>query len=141
MRTIKFRGKTFDNGEWVYGSLIQRIGHLPTIVEEFASNGKLVYRQVAVTKDSVGQFTGLHDKNGREIYEGDVVKMSTKEYGDELYRIGFENSHIGAFCLCTEDENSRFVSIFGRDYGYEPFYCEVIGNIHENKNLMEGGEK
>lgn len=139
MREIKFRGKRIGNGEWVYGDLLQGLENDSYIVIS-NENGVTKYE---VDPDTVGQFTGLQDKNGKEIYEGDIIKMTTEIYGEEFFRIGYENSHIGAFCLCGEgiDNVSRFVGIFGRDCGYEPFYCDVIGNIHDNPELLKGGQE
>lgn len=152
MRPIKFRGKRCDNGEWAYGYYARLRNEFKEwhciMTEEDASenyikdcNGyNMIY--TPVNHNTVGQFTGLYDKNGKEIYEGDVVKFANPKYGDELLRIGCEDSHIGAFCLCEagEEDTSRFVAIFGRS-DYEPFYCEVIGNIHDNPDLMEGGKE
>lgn len=157
MRTIKFRGKRIDNGEWVFGFLFRTtVDGMPcncilngdslfddTSLPEYISMYFTLNKDLfVVVLDTVGQFTGLYDKNGEEIYEGDVVKFANPKYGDELFRIGYEDSHIGAFCLCEagEEDTSRFVAIFGR-FDYEPFYCEVIGNIHDNPELLEGGEK
>lgn len=129
-REIKFRSKSLD-GIWEYGELHLRCNH-PHI-------HNLIGAKIYIDPNTVGQFTGLHDKNGKEIYEGDIIKMSTAAYGDEIFKIGYEDSHIGAFCLCTneQEDTSRFVGIFGRDYGYEPFYCEVIGNIYDNPELLK----
>lgn len=139
MRTIKFRGKTTD-GEWVYGSMVDTTYEDVVLIIQHQMIGVVASNNVP--RETVGQFTGLLDKNDKEIYEGDVIKMSTTTYGDEIFRIGYEDSHIGAFCLCSADEEdtSRFVSIFGRNFGYEPFYCEVIGNIHDNPELLKGGK-
>ena len=140
MRTIKFRGQKISNGVWVYGSLVSSDA-LNTAIYYQVGNGSVKQMEwVYVNPDTVGQFTGLYDKNGEEIYEGDVVKFANPKYGGELFRIGYEDSHIGAFCLCEagKEDTSRFVAIFGRfDY---PFYCEVIGNIHDNPELLEGCE-
>lgn len=144
MRTIKFRGKCCHSDAWAYGNLVDYgEDEYPEIqgFDVFRENDD-VWKEPIVERDTIGQFTGLYDKNGEEIYEGDVVKFANPKYGDELFRIGYEDSHIGAFCLCEagEEDTSRFVAIFGR-FDYEPFYCEVIGNIHDNPELLEGGEK
>ena len=138
MREILFRGKDTNTGEWVYGDLYQE-KHTDKSVTYCIVKPLSTYE---VAPNTVGQYTGLTDKKGNKIFEGDIVKMKTKLYGDEIFRIGYEDSHIGAFCLCSDDDdNSRFVGIFGRDYGYEPFYCEVIGNYFDTPELLKGGEE
>ena len=88
--------------------------------------------------DTVGQFTGLHDKNGKEIYEGDIVQFNEKFFTDEnIFCVDYECSHRGGFSLCTKD---GYYSMFG-DAWLEPFYCEVIGNIHDNPELLKGGKQ
>lgn len=113
MRTIKFRGKASHNGEWLYGDLINIHGEYHILGEDdMREDGHHVTqdsdRPTWVEPDTIGQFSGLLDKNGKEIYEGDILQ----------YR--------------------KFASCFG-DLT-EPFYCEVIGNIHDNPELLEGGE-
>lgn len=128
-REIKFRAKSLD-GIWEYGDLHLRSKH-PHIHH-------MIGASIYIYPDTVGQFTGLHDKNGKEIYEGDIVRFNGKFFtGNNIFCVDYEGSHRGGFSLCTKD---GYYSIFGEAF-LEPFYCEVIGNIHDNKELLEGGEK
>ena len=75
MRTIKFRGKRVDNGEWVYGDYHRRAGGAHCIIAmEPDEQGKVVYIVHQVNPATVGQFTG-YVENGDDIYEGDVIKV------------------------------------------------------------------
>ena len=136
MRTIKFRGKTHGNGKWYYGSLVYS-NEINAAIYFQIGNG-LIKRMdwVYVIPETVGQFTGLMDKNGKEIYEGDIVKWSN----GMLYAVKFWE---GMFYASIEECNEGILGGFPlyRLIEYEDGGCEIIGNIHDNTELLKGGEK
>lgn len=133
MRTIKFRGKCCHSDAWAYGSLVDYGEDENPEIQGFDvfREGRDVWQEMDVERDTVGQFTGLLDKNGKEIYEGDILQCE-----ESIFKVSYEDSHIGSFSLVC---GGSFAGCFG-DLT-EPFYCEVIGNIHDNPELLKGGEK
>lgn len=144
MREIKFRGKRVDNGEWIYGSLIiePNMAEFKSIHSDLRNLGKskyLIYpfdatqgRAIEVIPESVGEYTGKKDKNGKEIYEGDIVEASyPPTYTERIYDIRY--IHDG-FCCFRNIENKKIIfeqlSIRGNES------IEVIGNIYEDKELL-----
>ena len=126
MRTIKFRGKDIDTGEWVDGDLIQRMGYMPSIMFPYESNGKVRYGECAVKKETIGQFTGLYDKNGNEIYEGDIYRYDSPDSINEVsYCAG--GGFAGFDLTPAIHSENRLLDV------------EVIGNIHDNPELLKGG--
>ena len=134
MRIIKFRGKDIETGEWVYGHFFQRMGHYPAIVEQRLYNGKVMYFITAVSDETVSQFTGLLDKNGEEIYEGDILRIS--EFANVVCEFRY-----GAFGYIYCNEFHPFAG--NTNYTFNPKNTdkefEVIGNIYDNPELLEGG--
>lgn len=130
MREILFRGKRMDNGEWVYGYYVH-IGPVSCqrtyIIPEYAS--ALYVNEVYPS--TVGQYTGLKDKNGKRIFEGDVAKVMQGKDKDIAY-VGFEN---GAFMLYPKTGNIYERTLW--EYWYNDWDVEVIGNITDNPELLE----
>lgn len=140
MRKILFRGKRLDNGEWVYGDLIENQGRCfiyhatsETTIKDNDDN-KISVVAVAVDLDTVGQFTGLPDKDGKEIFEGDIVNVS---FGDNVVPL-WVLFDCGSWCIREKcDETPHYlVSYTSNDNN-----VVVIGNIHDNPDLLEGGEE
>ncbi len=146
MREILFRGKQADNSEWIVGSLLQDDDGKTYIVgyEHRGGIDGMIDAELtswAVIPETVGQYTGLLDKNGTKIFEGDIVKgiaYSVTKIGvivwiDEISSFGVRYAQ-----NLTAWENSsilRCVSMGKTD----EFAAEVIGNIYDNPELI-GGE-
>ena len=138
MREIKFRGKRLDNGEWVYGAFVpdateRTHGDMVTwgfIRRHNIESGRM--ESIEVDRKSVGQYTGLKDKDGVEIYEGDIVS------GRDSLQEGFLVTGV------VDYENGSFIiksdlAIHYRWLEVEMYFYElkVIGNSHENPELLE----
>ena len=127
MRTIKFRGKASYNGEWLYGDLINIHGKYHILGEDdMREDGHHVTqdsdRPTWVESDTIGQFTSLYDKNGKEIYEGDILKA-----GDVgLLEVRFVR---GVFAFLWDGNLDDEFPTGSPTHEW----AEVIGNIHDNK--------
>lgn len=145
MRKIKFRGKDTENGEFIYGDLRQRLGYYPAIITMFpTSEGKVGYAERAVYEKTVGQFTGLHDKKGKEIYEGDIlyVEFADKSGGHNLVGWDEKNLSFGvmdAYSYQSISEGydfAEFKSYVLRAYLKDALICNVVGNVYDNPELI-----
>lgn len=131
MRDIIFRGKRLDNGEWLYGSLL--ISHFKDdkkeryFITQFSGNYTFEHEVAPAT---VGQYTGMKDKNGKKIFEGDIMSLVT-EFGDTIIReIRFID---GAFCVIGEQEDD----LHGLSWAVEMCDGIVGDNIHDNPDLLK----
>lgn len=126
-REIKFRGKRIDNDEWVYGYLHFEFNctdeYVPFISWKDSSYLEDIGEEEINIK-TIGQYTGLHDKNGKEIYKGDIAK-----YENMTGKIMFFN---GSFIMSDFEETEEW------ELGVINAETEVIGNIYDNPELLKG---
>ena len=138
MREILFRGKT-DKGEWVYGYCVYQYGaHMIYLPDGTDREYGFDYHHII--PETVGQFTGLVDKNGKKIFEGDIIKTVTNSFDRDEFitEIKFgARSGVQGFYLA----NGRMMFYFGQKDLTVMNDTEVIGNIHDNPELLEGGEE
>jgi len=137
-REILFRGKKESDGEWIYGDLLWEIHDrkkidVPTIHNQDAND--LSGSFTRITAETVGQFTGLTDKNGVKIFEDDVLRWPKSEF---KYLIKHENGAFICFHIGLknwDDSELKWGGIWRfAELGME---TEVIGNIHENPELLK----
>ena len=150
MREILFRGKKY-NGEWVEGAYYKQTEYygdkteahyIITSKDELEDNMMNAER---VSPESVGEFTGLFDKNGKRVFEGDILKIAmasnsivTYYYPPLVYPVNV----VVKWDLCawmweTLCDDKRYIHFPDAWCHYE---CEVIGNVHDNQELLKGGE-
>lgn len=133
-REIKFRAKQVDSEDWMYGYLREVWGEnqrnfVIAPAKKFEYDGYTDTEEDYVQPETIGQFSGLHDKNGKEIYEGDIV-LQQGYHGNKIpMLVRFEN---GAFIVGYHNGSStrRRPMLLNNK-------CEVIGNIYDNKDLLE----
>lgn len=130
-REIKFRAKRADGSAWVYGDLRQENSGNKVIMtnlktwEDNGGNVDAYGENIIVNPSTIGQYTGLHDKNGKEIYEGDIVKWD--ECVADYVRVENKSEVFYDDSTCSfEPLDEVFYSTF-----------EVIGNIYDNPKLLE----
>lgn len=127
MREIKFRGRRLDNGEWVYGFLFMQDGKA-YIITDLTPCGFIKHE---VDPATVGQYTGLEDKDSKEIYEGDIMSIPETEF----------NAHIIGHVVY--DEDAFFIqarnggACWGLNWSLRKHNAQVIGNIHDNPELLK----
>lgn len=135
MRTIKFRGLRTDGKGWAYGSLLQSEIDVNEIAVECAIVGRFANSydigKLEVIPESVSQFTGLHDKNGKEIYEGDILDSSEKI--PMIFEVYYQD---GGFRYGTKDRTVD-ISFSGHNWLENILKrFHVIGSIHTTPDLL-----
>lgn len=130
MREIKFRGKRLTDGKWIYGDFFRNRGLSFIAADGIVENPLASWHDYNVDPDTVGQFTGLYDDNGKEIYEGDIFQVKAYEPKFEVY---FKN---GVF-------EYRQIGSSNRPFPLRRIYFDsyVLGNIHDNPELLKGDKQ
>lgn len=140
-REIEFRGRNIDNGNWVYGSLLSVDKQRICIV--YPDGGMLMATDV--DPDTIGEFTGMTDKNGVKIFEGDILRVDEPEFISVFgvvrfgeYSTDYTND-IGFFVDWKDNEDDNYSKTYRKDFGYwvKKPYCKVRDNIHDNPELLE----
>ncbi len=136
MREIKFRGKSLKTKKWVYGDLMSNICGTRIVRYKETDNGsykRADWEYIDVDPSTVGQFTRLTDRNGKEIYEGDIVHFSFKRLHNQD-RNAYVFYKDGEW-MCQSSEECNPTCLFP---GYKAgvFDIEVVGNIHDNPELI-----
>lgn len=142
-REIKFRGFNEKNNKWLYGDLIHNRG-LTFVCPVGIADPFETWKDFVVETESVGQFTGLHDCNGKEIYEGDIIKTPRGNIGMVIFGKAEETVTHYVFRRKVTDVYTTYGWVFERiNDGYR---CAIddsildgncIGNIHDNPELIE----
>ena len=144
MREILFRGKRVDSGEWVYGNLNYGTIEIESIKDSYFISDFNVTpwdkKFFPVISETVGQSTGLTDKNGRKIFEGDIIHLEYSQvffggvyFGEYTAEVSYKEGCFITDGINNGDEIETPLSGFDNDE------VEIIGNIHDNPELV-GGE-
>jgi uncharacterized phage protein (TIGR01671 family) len=152
MREILFRGKRKDNGEWVQGFYAIQSNHACfqsglkyvsfILKDEFMDWGLGGIAEYEVIPETVGQYTGLHDKNGNKIFEGDIISATALDTGEEQRTVVCFGNFI------DENNDDEYIGFFIEFDGIKTTITqlsmeecknriEVIGNIYDNKELLK----
>lgn len=129
MREIKFRGRD-DYGDWHYGDVWN------VYKDDYAIRSRTTGKHCPIMSETVGQYTGIKDDNGTEIYEGDIIEVFDDDGNMDCYSLGAGEVKFcrGEWCICDGSNNSLYDIC-------DVHIVEVIGNIHDNPELMEEEQK
>ena len=121
MREILFRGKTVCDGDWIYGGITWNPSKKKVFIHTEWDEGEVI-------PETVGQYTGLQDKNGTKIFEGDIVHWKKVPYFVRW------DSKKAEFVFANDMEADYFVVGFNEHTTMK--FCKVVGNIHDNPELL-----
>ena len=136
MRKIEFRGKRSGDNVWVYGSLLV---YPDGDADICCFEGANCVKHITIDPNTVGQCTGMKDKNDEDIYEGDILEHKFGGIGIVKF-----NQHWGSFCyshLTGRDEYGKIVKMIGSKSFYSDSYTyKIVGNIYDSRELVEASK-
>jgi uncharacterized phage protein (TIGR01671 family) len=142
MREVLFRGKTYK-GEWVEGNFIDWGNHVQVYIfpllnyaTSYGLGMSIDIHAKAVIPETVGQLTGLTDKNGKKIFEGDIVRFREWSNGDMCWigKVHYEHQQFIVSGGKNKECETPFTLVMSR---FIPENIEIIGNIHDNPELLK----
>lgn len=131
MRKILFRGKSVDNGEWVYGDLMHNAhrnkrASILCVPRVIGFPGQIY--NVPIIKDTICQFTGLHDSDGKDIYEGDI--LIDEGFGFHLKMVWFDG------CFKLYEKRDHLPDVIPAYKRLQLGDLKIVGNVHDNPELI-----
>ena len=140
MREMLFRGKRKDNGEWFYGDLLQNVDCLK--IREQEKEIKYIPRSFEIIPETVGQYTGLTDKNGTKIFEGDILQTTTIDTNEDVKAL------VGFGEFVDENNDDEYLGFYIEFSGIKTTITQlldedtkddfnIVGNIHDNPEVLE----
>lgn len=153
MREITFRGKRIDNGKFIEGDLINLDNYTliatkdmwaSNLQDNYSTTKTLELEVLPVIKESVGQFTGLTDKNGIKVFEGDILEVAYYNYNfknTKLIQEVYYLEQLGCFCAKTVGKTVDPIEYYRNNvplsWTNKPNSIEVIGNIHDKPRIIK----
>lgn len=139
MHEILFRGKSIQGNDWVYGYFIKLLK--PCIFDEKMKKdpvyaGNWIYKLSPVDPATVGQYTGLTDKNGNKIFEGDIVRYQPSRHPEKLFLVKWLEN-LASFRAYPIDEDAGWLPSLNTG---SVASLEVVGNIYDNPEMLRNDE-